>query len=146
MMKKQMFRAVIVLFLTSLKLSVFAQVTADPVFPKESDKVVFTFNAAEGNKGLMGETGEVYAHSGIITDKSTSDNDWKYVKFPWTTNDPSMLLTRVRTDVYTLTIDNIRSFYGVPAGDKIRKISFVFRNATRTKEGKATGNADIFMP
>ncbi len=139
-----MLRAVFALFFSGLKLSLFAQVTADPIFPKETDKVVFTFNAAEGNKGLMGETDEVYAHSGVITDKSTGNSDWKYVKFPWTTNDPSMLLKRISPDVYTLTINNIREFYGVPVADKIKKITFVFRNATRTKEGKATGNADIF--
>ena len=121
-----------------------AQVTATPVFPGPDDNVTITFNAKEGSMGLATETGDIYAHTGVITDKSTSTSDWKFVKFPWTTNDPSVKLTPQGNGIYTLSISNVRTFYGVPATDKILKLAFVFRNANGSKEGKTAAGGDIF--
>lgn len=139
MLKKILF---IVLVFSAVWLN--AQVTCVPVFPGPEESVVITFNANEGNKGLVDETGAIYAHTGVLTDKSTSNSDWKYVKFPWTTNDPSVRLTSAGNGLHTLSISNIRSFYGVPAGEKIVKMAFVFRNANGTKEGKTAAGGDIF--
>ena len=121
-----------------------AQITCTPVFPGPDDNVTITFNAKEGNMGLATETGDVYAHTGIITDKSTSISDWKFVKFPWTTNDPSVKMSPQGNGIYTLSIANIRTFYGVPATDKILKLAFVFRNSNGSKEGKTAAGGDIF--
>jgi len=41
---------------------------------------------------------------------------------------------------------SIRSFYKVPAGEKIISMAFVFRNANGSKEGKEVGSKDIFIP
>lgn len=121
-----------------------AQVTCTPVFPGPDDNITITFNAKEGNMGLASETGDVYAHTGVITDKSTSASDWKFVKFPWTTNDPSVKMTPKGNGIYTLSINNIRAFYAVPAADKILKLAFVFRNSNGSKEGKTAAGGDIF--
>jgi 1,4-alpha-glucan branching enzyme len=121
-----------------------AQVSCAPVFPGPDDNVTITFNANEGNKGLLGFTGDIYAHTGVITDKSTSTADWKYVKFGWTVNDPSCKLTAQGGGIYTLAFNNIRAFYGVPAGDKILKMNFVFRSPDGVKQGKTADNGDIF--
>jgi 1,4-alpha-glucan branching enzyme len=121
----------------------------NPVFPLENQGVVVTFNAALGNGGLAGYDGDVYAHTGVITSESTSPSDWKYVKTEWGENTPETKMTRINADVYELTIDDINNYYGVPAGETIEQLAFVFRsdepvNGDNYLEGKAAGNQDIF--
>lgn len=123
-----------------------AQVTSNPALPNENKPVTITFDASQGTAGLKDYPGEIYAHTGVITDKSTSPSDWKYVIAGWTINIPKAQLTRVTTNTYTLEISpDIRSFYGVPSGETIKQIAFVFRSKDGSKEGKATGGKDIFV-
>lgn len=114
-----------VLLLLGSVMSLLSQViTTNPVFPTASDAVVITFNADKGDMGLKDYTGDdLYAHTGVITDKSTGGSDWKYVIAP-----------------------SIREFYGVPLSEKILKLAFVFRNTaiTNTRTGREVGEADIF--
>ncbi len=124
----------------------FAQITSNPALPNDSKPVTITFDATLGSAGLKDYTGDIYAHTGVITDQSTSAADWKYVIATWTTNIPKAKLTRVTANTYTLEITpDIRSFYAVPAGEKMKQMAFVFRSADQTKEGKATGGKDILM-
>ena len=132
-------------YLTSLVAQV---ITVNPAFPTSSNSVVVTFNADKGDMGLKdyGDD-DVYAHTGVITDKSTGSSDWKYVIAPWGTFLPKAKLTKVSANVYTLAISpSIREFYGVPEGEKILKLAFVFRNtaAVGTRTGRDVGGADIF--
>ena len=70
---------------------------------------------------MAGFSGVVYAHTGVITNNSTSNTDWKYTKGTWgTANAP--ILTSIGNDKYTLTISDIRAYYGVPSGESIEKI------------------------
>jgi hypothetical protein len=139
MLKKTLlFTAFITIF------SLQAQIACSPVFPSADDNVTITFDAKQGSAGLASETGDVYAHTGVLTDRSTSPSDWKYVKFPWTTNDASVKMTRLSNSVFTLTIPKIRSFYNVPTTEKILKLAFVFRNANGSKEGKTSTGGDIY--
>ncbi|HOJ36921.1 MAG TPA: alpha-amylase family glycosyl hydrolase [Ignavibacteriales bacterium] len=126
--------------------SIFAQVvTVTPSFPTDKDSLTIIFNAAEGTKGLMGYTGDVYVHIGVITDKSTSSSDWKYVKAAWNVNLPECKLTPLGNNLWSLYIKpNIRAFLNVPSSEKILKIAMVFRSADGTKEGKDVGGKDIF--
>lgn len=140
------------LFLLSLILSItFMQVSAqvvtpDPAIPTDDKPVTITFYADRGSAGLKNFTGDVYAHTGLITEKSTGDNNWLYDKAKWEENKPECLMTRISTNVYTITISpSIRAFYGVPAGEKILKMGFVFRNSDGSKTGKETGDKDIFV-
>ena len=129
-----------------LSLQLFAQVTTNPALPKENNAVTITFDATQGNAGLKDYSGDIYAHTGVITDKSTSTSDWKYVIAPWNSNIPKAKLTRVSANIYTLEISpDIRNFYGVPVGETIKQLAFVFRSADQSKEGKATGGKDIFV-
>jgi len=121
------------------------QVTTQPDIVTEDKEITITFNAAEGNKGLQGYTGDVYAHTGVITDKSTSGSDWKYAP-TWGDNNIKYKLTPLGDNKWTLKITpDIRVYYGVPDGEKIVKLAFVFRSADNTKEGKGAGNTDIFV-
>ena len=121
-------------------------VTTDPAIPLDSRQVTIFFDATQGTQGLMGFTGDVYAHTGVITDKSQSGSDWKYVKTNWGQNTPATKLTRIDTDLYSLVIGpTIRQYYGVPSNEDILKMAFVFRSADSSKEGKGDGGTDIFV-
>ena len=142
----------IILFI-AVSFSIQAQVvTTNPTFVTEDQPVTITFDAAQGSAGLKGNTEDWYAHIGVLTDKSTGSSDWKHVKTPWpsgsnlsSANTEANKLTKIGNDKATLTINNIRSYFGVPSGDKILKICLVFRNPNGTKEGKDTGGKDIFV-
>jgi len=125
----------------------FSQVvTTDPALPVHNQPVTVTFHSEQGNKGLMDYSGtDVYAHTGVITDQSTSTTDWKYVKAEWNTNLEECRMAKISANEYQLLITpDIRVFYGVPDGEKILKLAFVFRNANASATGREAGNADIF--
>ena len=123
-----------------------AQITSLPALPDASKAVTLTFDASQGTAGLKDFTGDIYAHTGVITDKSTSPSDWKYALANWSTNLAKAKMTRVTANTYTLEITpDIRSFYAVPVGETILQMAFVFRSADGSKEGKATGGKDIFV-
>jgi len=121
-------------------------VTINPPFATANDNgVVITYDASQGSGGLLGEN-TIYAHTGVITSASTSGSDWRYVIATWTTNLPKALLTRIgSSNLYSLNIGNIRSFYGIPAGETVLRLAFVFRNTDGTKTGKTTSGGDIFI-
>lgn len=124
---------------------IFAQViTTDPAFPIVDQMVTVTFHADEGNGALAGFTGDVYAHTGVITSSSTSPSDWKYVKSEWATTDPAVLMTRTATDTYEISY-NIKDYYGVPDGEQVLRMAFVFRNASGSMVGRDTDGSDIFV-
>ncbi len=122
-------------------------VTSDPSPLQESSPgVVVYFHADQGNKGLMGigaSTG-VYAHTGVITSQSTSNSDWKHAP-SWGDNSAKYKLEYVSDNLWKLNIGDIRTYYGISAGENVKKLAFVFRTADCKKEGKDTGNADIFL-
>ena len=90
-------------------------------------------------------SGDVYAHTGVLTDKSTSSSNWKYTKAGWTENKPECKLKKHGNNLWTLTIKGgPRAYYNVPATEKIKSLAFVFRSADGSKEVKDNGN-DIFI-
>ncbi len=77
MTKKITLSFLILLFTT---LAIHAQViTVQPPFPTASDSVTIIFDATQGNAGLKDFTGDVYAHTGVITDKSKDGHEWRHV-------------------------------------------------------------------
>jgi 1,4-alpha-glucan branching enzyme len=123
----------------------FGQITLSPALPTDADSLTITFDASQGSAGLKDFTGNIYAHTGVITDKSTSTSDWKYVVADWTVNVSKAKLTRISSNIYTLKISpDIRQFYGVPQGEKILKLAIVFRSEDCSKEGKTASGSDIF--
>lgn len=137
-MKKYFFLLLLILVF----LNVSAQlITVSPAFPKEGDQVTIIFDAAKGNKGLQDYTGDVYIHTGVITDKSTGPGDWKYVPMTWNSNTPAYKLTALGNNKFEYKITNLRTFYNVPAGETIKKIAMVFRSynpSGNALEGKAS--------
>ena len=126
--------------ITETGLVVFA-----PALPAASDSITITFDATRGNGGLAGSS-EVYLYSGLITDKSTSPSDWKYVKSPsFTAPDVASKMTMVAANKFQIKLVP-QSFYNVPASEKILKLVMVFRNADGSKAGRNADNSDVYIP
>lgn len=116
--------------------------TTTPQSPSVNAPAKVLFNLAKSN--LAGYSGDIYVHTGVITNKSTSDIDWKYTS-DWLENTDQYKLTPEGNDKFTFTLSpNIRSFYGVPSDEMIKKLAFVVRNTDGTIEVKDNG-ADIFI-
>lgn len=146
-MKKITFlSAILFLFLSNT----FCQViTVTPPLPSDQDNIEVIFDATQGSGGLAGYTGDVYAHTGVITNLSTGTSDWKYVKAGWGVNIPDCKLTSLGNNKWKLVIGpSIRAYYGVPAAEQILKMAFVFRSGVQVGgvwlEGKTATNSDIF--
>ncbi len=124
----------------------FSQViTVSPALPTDQNSVEVTFDASLGNAGLIGYTGDMYAHAGVITNLSTSSSDWKYVKAGWAENINACKLTSLGNNKWKMIIGpSIRAFYNVPAGEIIQKLAFVFRSSDGSKTGKTEAGDDIF--
>lgn len=135
-------------------------VTTSPALLQEDSKdVVLTFHADSplGNKGLSGldKSTPIYAHIGVITNKSTGVSDWKYTVTPWPdagggnlsqANTSKNTLTYVTANTWTLRIGDMRSYFGITdANETIRKIAMVFRTANGNKEGKTASGGDILV-
>lgn len=120
-------------------------VTTDPAFPTDGAAVTIVFDATQGTAGLKGFTGDVYAHTGVITDQSKDGSDWRYAS-DWNVNLAKYKMTSLGNDKWELKMTpDIRNYYGVPAGERILKMAFVFRSSDGKKEGKDTGGKDIFV-
>ncbi len=125
-------------------------VTSTPAFPLANGPVTLFFNAELGNGGLINYSGDVYIHTGVITNLSTSGTDWRYVKTQWGQNTPETKMARVDSNLYKLEIPNIRTYYGVPSGEQILKLAMVFRSGVPIsgqtyREGKNADGSDIFV-
>lgn len=94
------------------------------------------FDAAQGTAGLKGYTGDVYAHTGVITDQSEKESDWRYAS-DWNVNVAKYKMTSLGNNKWELNITpDVRSYYGVPAGEKILKMAFVFRSSDGKRREK----------
>lgn len=86
----------------------------------------------------MGYTGDVYAHTGV----NTNIDDWQHVIESWGNNATQPKLNRIGTDLYQLTIGNIREFYNSQnSSEVVNSLAFVFRNAGGNKQTE-----NIFLP
>ncbi|MEO6454233.1 MAG: alpha-amylase family glycosyl hydrolase [Ginsengibacter sp.] len=118
---------------------------------ENSDPVVVTVDANKGNQGLLNysSTSDVYVHTGVITNLSTSSTNWRYVKFNQNFNQPNAALqaTYLGSDKWQFTISGgIRAYYGVPPGETILKITFLFRNGDGSKAQRNSDGSDMYIP
>ena len=149
-------RLLYLIFIGITQVSFSQVVTTSPQYPTENDSIIVYFDATKGDAGLKGFTGDVYAHTGVITNLSKDSHDWKYVMAPWATIYPDIKLTRDSVDHYHLVIGRPRIYYAnnhspdwpntIPSTEHIQKLAFVFRNADGSKTGRDVGGADIFTP
>lgn len=144
---KILFMRICIILISSLFLTITvkAQVTIDPYFPGIDDQITVYFDATKGNGALANCNCTVYAHAGLITSKSSSGTDWKYVQGNWGKDDAHVKMQKVSDNLYSLTY-NIRDFYGIPDGEKIIALAFVFRNVSGSVVGRAADGSDIYYP
>lgn len=119
-----------------------AQVTCDPVFPTVDDNVTIFYDATQGNGALTGVS-PVYAHLGVITDKSQSPIDWKYVATQWAVSNAASTMTLESPNVWKKSF-NIRTFFNIPANETVLKLAMVFRNASGSIVGRAADGSDMY--
>lgn len=118
-------------------------VALNPPFAAQTDNVVITFDASKGNAALTSQN-TVYAHTGVITNLSSSPTAWRYVQGNWGTDDSKVKMTAIGNNKFTLSI-NINQFYGVPSNETVQKLAFVFRNQDGSVVGREADGGDIFV-
>ncbi|MEP7318573.1 MAG: alpha-amylase family glycosyl hydrolase, partial [Panacibacter sp.] len=116
-----------------------------------STPVTITMDANYGNKGLLNHvpTTDVYVHIGVITSKSTSSSDWKYVKFPWPGTTTAAQCTYVNNNRWKYTINGgLRTYFGITdAGETIKKIAILFRSGGNGDFVQRNANgSDMYIP
>lgn len=120
-------------------------ITTDPSFPTDGEEVVITFYADQGDQGLENFAQDIWAHTGVITELSTGPTNWKYVKTEWAENTDETKLVKIDDNTYQLTITpSAREYYGVPEGEKIEQLAFVFRNSDGSITGRDSDGSDIY--
>ena len=121
-----------------------------PEFPLDNSTVAITVDCNKGNQGLLnyggGNSSDVYVHVGVITNLSTGPSDWKYTKFTWATTNPAAHATPLGSNKYLYAITDPRTFFGVPAGEIIKKICVIFRNGAGTQKQVNSDNSDMYLP
>ena len=126
-----------------------------PALPVEDSSVVIYFDATLGNGALSGYSGDVYAHTGVITNKSTSPTEWLHVVSDWGENLPKTKFTRVGPNLYKLEISNIRDYYGITdPTEHVLRIAMVIRSADPVSPDKPNDfivareedGGDFFLP
>lgn len=131
--------------------------TWTPDFPKDNDNIVITLDATKGNQGLnnYADPNNIYVHIGVTTNLSNNGGmQWLYVNGTtggtYGSATPALKATSLGNNKYQFTINNIRTFFGVPAGEIIKSIGILFRDANaNTGAVKKAANADgsdMFIP
>lgn len=147
-MKKFLLPLAIAAMAVSSGMAQIVSSSPSPLF-QDSKDVVITYRPNDGasNKTLanLPASTQLYAHVGVITSASKNDTDWKYAS-TWKDNSDKYKLTYVGPNEYTFNIGDINTFFGLPATEKVKKIVFVFRDATASKEGKTSTGGDISLP
>ena len=139
-------RKIIISLLLLVAVGVSAQITTDPVVVEKgyTGKITITFDATKGNGGMVGAT-QCYAHTGYCT----AAKDWLGVIGTWRgATQPQ--LTKIGTDKWQLEINNMYTFYNIPANTDVTALVFVFHDGKingkdGTKEGKTAGGQDIYL-
>lgn len=127
--------------------SVFSQVvTYTPLFPTTSDSITIIFDATQGN-GLLTGVSPIYAHTGIISNKSGDLSDWQHQISLWNSgNDTTIMMTPLGNNKHQFKI-HISNFYGINTTiENVRELAFVFRNSAGTLAGTNADGSDILIP
>jgi 1,4-alpha-glucan branching enzyme len=129
--------------------------TWTPDFPVESTtpfEIVMDGSKGNGALNFYTPTSEVYVHTGVITNLSTSTSDWRYVRpgdfntaVP-ALNAPYIAATFPYKWKFTIT-GGLRAYYGIvnPA-ETIQKIAILFRNGNGSKVQRNSDGSDMYIP
>ena len=125
--------------------SEYPLISTDPAFVTEAMTEDITVILNTAGTAADGFTGELYAHTGVLTTDSSSTGDWKHVLSEWGQNIPECKLERKEDNIWHYTIKGgVHAWYNVPETETVTHIAFVFRSADSKIEVKDNG-ADIFV-
>lgn len=131
--------------------------TWSPQFPNDNSTLVITVDATKGNQGLNNypDPNNIYVHCGVTTNLSTNGGQqWLYTNgstgAAWGSVNATLKAVSLGNNKYQYTINNIRSFFGVPAGETIKTVNILFRDANVVpsavkKQANADGS-DMYIP
>ena len=122
-------------------------VTTNPaIITADTKNIEITFHTDWGNGGMANITSStaVYAHTGLITNQSETPGEWTYAP-TWPDNSAKYKLTYSAPHEWTLSIPDIRQYYGVTSSSvDIKQMVFVFRDAAGSNaQGKTINGGDI---
>jgi hypothetical protein len=145
--KKKMYRIIFICLAGLLTLTGKSQVIqVSPQYPTVNDEITVVLDVSQCDCDLEDYTGDIYAHTGLITPESSDPGDWKYVIAEWSENLEKAKLTKTGTTTYELLITpNLKTYYGTDAGETVQELAFVFRNSDGSKQ---TSNIyyDVYEP
>ena len=100
-----------------------------PEKPDADEELTITFKAAKSSP-LHGYTGDVYAHTGVV-----SEGTWMYVPAKWDENIAKCKMSKVEDNVWSIKYaPTVRQWFG--SGETaVNKIGIVIRSADVTKKG-----------
>ena len=125
--------------------SEYPLISTDPAFVTEAMTEDITVILNTAGTAADGFTGELYAHTGVLTTDSSSTGDWKHVLSEWGQNIPECKLESQGDNIWHYTIKGgVHAWYNVPETETVTHIAFVFRSADASLEVKDNG-ADIFV-
>lgn len=135
------------LWLTGVVSSAFGQspVSINPTRFGVDDTITIRFDARLGNRGLVGEQGDVFLYAGLLTSASTSPTDWQAVTpSNWNSYPATSRLTRIAPDIYQIRL-RIRDYFSFAPSTQVNSFMLLFRNSTGTRVGREGGDADVKM-
>jgi 1,4-alpha-glucan branching enzyme len=136
-MKKKIF----LLSMFGLVFFVFAGaqlIETDPAVPVTGQPIKVYYNTDEEQGALKNFTGDLYTHTGVILEGSSS---WKHVIGSWNDNGTQPKLTYLGNWKYELVISpDVETYYSIAEGEKVVRMAFVFRNSASDKK-----SADLFV-
>ncbi|MGD2035196.1 MAG: alpha-amylase family glycosyl hydrolase, partial [Bacteroidales bacterium] len=121
-------------------------IESDPLYPTVNDPVDITFYPDQCDCDLKDHTGDIYAHTGLITSESSDQGDWKFVVAEWDENTEKAKLEKINSTTYVLHITpDLKTYYEIPDGTGVEQLAFVFRNPDGTQQ---TSNIyyDVYDP
>ena len=125
--------------------SEYPLISTDPAFVTEAMTEDITIILNTAGTAADGFSGELYAHTGVLTTESSSTGDWKHVLSEWGTNIPECKLEKKEGNLWHYVIKGgVHAWYNVPDTETVTHIAFVFRSADSKIEVKDNG-ADIFV-
>ena len=125
--------------------SEYPLISTDPAFVTEAMTEDITIILNTAGTAADGFSGELYAHTGVLTTESSSTGDWKHVLAEWGTNIPECKLEKKEGNLWHYVIKGgVHAWYNVPETETVTHIAFVFRSADSKIEVKDNG-ADIFV-
>lgn len=115
-----------------------------PEKPTQDDTITIFFHAERGNAALSKVNGDVYIHSGVITQKSATPTSWQHVRGDWGKEIPALRMKKESEQLYSFTF-HPKSFYGLESGESILRLAFVFRNGTGSIAAKDAEGKDFYL-